>query len=107
GLLETTGDEAQTGQALSLEHWVDQGYWLLLPLLLLAAVAGRRGWLFCLPLLLMPVPGHAADFLWLRADQQGQRLLDTDRPEEAATLFTDPRRQGYALYLAGQYAEAA
>ncbi|HTN31248.1 MAG TPA: VWA domain-containing protein [Pseudomonas sp.] len=107
GLLETTGGEAQTGQALSLEHWVDQGYWLLLPLLLLAACAGRRGWLFCLPLLFMPVPGHAADFLWLRADQQGQRLLDAGRPEEAATLFTDPQRQGYALYLAGQYAEAA
>ena len=108
GLLAATTTEQETGQALPLEHWVDQGYWLLLPLLLLAAFAGRRGWLFCLPLLLfMPVPGYAADTLWLRADQQGQRLLDAGQPEDAARVFADPQRQGYALYLAGQYAEAA
>ena len=108
GLLAAATSEEEHGQALPLEHWVDQGYWLLLPLLLLAACAGRRGWLFCLPLLLfMPVPGYAADTLWLRADQQGQRLLDAGQPEDAARVFADPQRQGYALYLAGQYAEAA
>lgn len=33
------------------------------PLLLLAACAGRRGWLFCLPLLfLLPQPSYAFDF---------------------------------------------
>ena len=41
---------------LHLDTWGDQGYWLLLPLLLLAACAGRRGWLFCLPLLLLGAP---------------------------------------------------
>jgi Ca-activated chloride channel family protein len=34
------------GQTVRLDTWADQGYWLLLPLLLLAACAGRRGWLF-------------------------------------------------------------
>ena len=33
--------------------WADQSHWLLLPLLLLAACAARRGWLLCLPLLLL------------------------------------------------------
>ena len=107
GLREAALDERETGQSLTLAHWVDQGYWLLLPLLLLAACAGRRGWLFCLPLLFMPVPGHAFDTLWLRADQQAQRLMIEGHPEEAAQHFTDPQRQGYALYLAGKYAEAA
>lgn len=108
GLLEATASEQESGQRLPLEHWVDQGYWLLLPLLLLAACAGRRGWLFCLPLLFTPLPSHAAfDTLWLRADQQGQRLLAEGRPGDAAQTFTDPQRQGYALYLAGDYAEAA
>ena len=106
--LEATPEaEQESGQSLPLALWVDQGYWLLLPLLLLAACAGRRGWLFCLPLLFMPVPGHAFDNLWLRGDQQGQRLLIEGHPEEAAGHFTDPRRQGHALYLAEKYAEAA
>ncbi|KTC61968.1 hypothetical protein AO262_26080, partial [Pseudomonas fluorescens ABAC62] len=90
--------------------WADQGYWLLLPLLLLAACAGRRGWLFCLPLLLMsvPQPSYAFEFqdLWLRPDQQGQYLLKKKRPAEAAEHFEDAQWQGVALYQAGNYAEA-
>ena len=75
------------------------------PLLLLAACAGRRGWLFCLPLLLMlpPQSSHAfeLDDLWLRPDQQGQRLLEAQRPAEAAKRFDNPQWQGLALYQAG------
>lgn len=101
----------RNGEATQLSLWIDQGHWLLLPLLLLAACAGRRGWLFCLPLLLLvqPPPAQALEFadLWLRADQQGQRLLADQRPAEAARRFSDPQWQGYALYEAGDYAEAA
>src|SRR5690606_14935578 len=85
-------------------------HWLLLPLLLLAACAGRRGWLFCLPLLLaLPQPSYAFEFrdLWLRPDQQGQRLLQADKPKEAAERFADPQWQGEALYRAGDYPAAA
>lgn len=62
---------------------VDQGYWLLLPLLLLAALAFRRGALLpllalavCLPL--VPAPAQAADGgLWRRADQAAyERALE-------------------------------
>lgn len=98
------------GQLLHLDAWADQGYWLLLPLLLLAACAGRRGWLFCLPLLLLgaPQPSYAFELqdLWLRPDQQGQSLLKHKRPAEAAERFEDPQWQGVALYEAGNYAEA-
>lgn len=94
-----------------LQAWADQGHWLLLPLLLIAACAGRRGWLFCLPLLLslVPLPSYALgwDDLWLRPDQQGQRLLQADKPREAAARFQDPQWQGEALYRAGDYAGAA
>lgn len=107
GLLESPADERATGQVLPLAHWADQGYWLLLPLLLLAACAGRRGWLFCLPLLFTPVPGHAFDGLWLRDDQRAERLLRDGQPLEAARLFSDPQRQGHALLLGGAYADAA
>lgn len=110
GLLEASGGVLKQDETTRLDAWLDQGYWLLLPLLLLAACAGRRGWLFCLPLLLLqPQPARALEFadLWLRPDQQGQRLLLAQRPDEAAKRFDDPRWQGIALYRAGEYAAAA
>ncbi len=111
GLLDGPQQLRDNGHKTQLRSWADQGYWLLLPLLLLAACAGRRGWLLCLPLLLLGTPqtGMAFSFddLWLRADQQGQRLLEAQRPKEAAERFDDPQWRGLALYQAGDYAAAA
>ena len=74
--------------------WLDQGYWLLLPLLVLAALAFRRGAgvLAAVPLavlatslaLALPVPAQAqvqasdADEggWWRRADQQAQQRIE-------------------------------
>ena len=109
GLLAPASELRDSGSPILLARWADQGYWLLLPLLLLAAAAGRRGWLFGLALLLVPPSSQAFEFedLWLRREQQGQRLLEAQRPAEAATRFEDPQRQGHALYLAGDYPAAA
>lgn len=110
GLLDTPKNIRSDGQIVQLDTWADQGYWLLLPLLLLAACAGRRGWVLCLPLLFMlPQDSYAFDFkdLWLRPDQQGQRLLERHRPVDAARHFEDPQWQGIALYEAGDYSGAA
>ncbi|WP_028239316.1 VWA domain-containing protein [Stutzerimonas azotifigens] len=111
GLLENTGGARRTNERTRLDTWFDQGHWLLLPLLLLAASAGRKGWLFCLlPLLMLPPrPAYALEWddLWLRPDQQGQRLLRQQRPEEAAQRFADPLWRGLARYLAGDYQGAA
>lgn len=111
GMLDGPSQLRDNGHKTQLRSWADQGYWLLLPLLLLAACAGRRGWLLCLPLLLLGTPqtGMAMSFdgLWLRADQQGQRLLEAGRPKEAAERFKNPHWRGLALYEAGDYAAAA
>ncbi|MFJ4344017.1 tetratricopeptide repeat protein [Pseudomonas sp. NPDC089401] len=111
GLFDNPGSlREDNSQTLQLDSWADQGYWLLLPLLLLAACAGRRGWLFCLPLLLaLPQPSQAFELndLWLRPDQQGQRLLRQNHPVQAAEHFQDPLWRGMALYQAGDYAAAA
>ncbi|MCP1418773.1 Ca-activated chloride channel family protein [Pseudomonas laurylsulfativorans] len=110
GLFDGPRNLHNDGQTLRLDTWADQGYWLLLPLLLLAACAGRRGWLLCLPLLLaLPQPSYAFDLadLWLRPDQQGLHLLKQKRPAEAARRFEDHQWQGVALYEAGDYAGAA
>ena len=111
GLLDGPQAMRAAGEPTLLDSHIDQGYWLLLPLLLLAACAGRRGWLFCLPLLLMLPPQNSQAFefddLWLRPDQQGQRLLEAQRPDEAAQRFVDPQWQGKALYEAEDYSAAA
>lgn len=111
GMLERSQTVRRQGEQVRMQAWADQGYWLLLPLLLLAACAGRRGWLLCLPLLALSLPqeGHALSFddLWLRADQQGQRLLEAQQPAEAAKRFKHLQWQGHALYQAGDYGAAA
>jgi Ca-activated chloride channel family protein len=110
GLLDGPRNLRNDGQSVRLDTWADQGYWLLLPLLLLASCAGRRGWLFCLPLLLvLPQPSYAFEFqdLWLRPDQQGLHLLKQEHPAEAAQHFEDHQWQGVALYEAGDYSGAA
>jgi len=63
--------------------WQDEGYWLLLPLMLLALFAFRRGGTFasvalflCLPLA-MPTTAHAADIdWWQRTDQREHTRIE-------------------------------
>ncbi len=89
--------------------WLDQGYWLLIPLVLLASLGFRKGWVFALALLYLPVPPVEAAWqdLWQTSDQQGAEALATDKPEEAAELFADPQWRATAQYRAGDYAAAA
>lgn len=93
------------------DYWQDQGYWLLLPLLALVALAARKGWLFCLPLLLLSIPPQPANAfewnqLWLNKDQQGQHLLKENKPAEAAKRFKNKQWQGYSSYESKNYQRA-
>lgn len=100
----------EQGDPAILAVWADQGYWLLLPLLAIAALAGRRGWLFLIllcPLLQPRAEAAGWQDLWQRADQQGARLLAEGDARAAARAFEDPLWQGMALYQAGDYAGAA
>src|SRR5690606_19197420 len=65
----------------------DDGAWLVLLLLPLAALGFRRGWLGCLVLVVagtgaMPAPAQAFewDALWKRADQRAREALDAGEP---------------------------
>lgn len=109
-LLTVTGDARHQAEVRRFALWVDQGHWLLLPLVLVACGAGRRGWILVLPLLIwFPQPAHAFEWrdLWLRPDQQGQRLLDADRPSDAANRFENQQWRAFAQYQAGDYEAAA
>lgn len=91
--------------------WYEEGPWLLLLLLPLAALAFRRGWLWQFALVaILPLQDAEAslwDDLWLTGDQQGEQLLKQNAPSEAATKFVDPEWRGTAQYQAADFAGAA
>lgn len=94
------------------DEWQDRGPWLLLPLLLIAALAFRRGWLLLVPLVLLPLlpaPAEAAGWRdwWQRPDQQAASALQAGQPAQAQQLAQDPAWRGAAAYRAGDYAAAA
>ncbi len=92
-----------------LQRWVEKGPWLMLPLLLIAAVGFRRGWLAVLVVLLVPPHVQAFDWtdLWQRPDQQASRLLEQGEAAAAAERFVDSQWRAMARYQAGDYAAAA
>jgi len=106
GIGATPGDDA-----MATDSWQEEGPWLLLLLLPLAAMAFRRGWVFLLVLFIVPVPQQAyaaswTDF-WLNNDQQGERALAADNPTDAAALFDNEDWQAVADYKAGDFAGSA
>jgi Ca-activated chloride channel family protein len=102
GLLDGSDTQAVAAQAGGEQVWLDQGYWLLWPLLLLAALAFRRGaGLFAvLPLALClswATPGTA-----LARDAQGGSLWQ--RPDQQAQVHI---QQGVEAYRRGDFQAAA
>jgi Ca-activated chloride channel family protein len=98
--------------------WLDSGYWLVFPCLLVFSLWFRKGWtlhwsfvlLFSLGLL-QPQQASAADNwfadLWLSSDQQGRILLQRGDFHEAALRFRDPMWKGVAYYYAEDFKLAA
>jgi Ca-activated chloride channel family protein len=101
-------------QAEAATRWQDEGWWLVLPIGLLAALWFRRGWtirwvsVFLLALGASTTEARAADLLdaFLTPDQQGRLYFERGDYARAAAHFTDPTWKGVALYRAGQFAEA-
>ena len=112
GLLSTPSSLQRRSLASQNSTSHDQGYWLILPLLLITACFARRGSILIMMLALLPIlpsPTYAFEFddLWLRPDQQGQKLLQQKQPALAAQRFNDPAWRASAWYLAEDYQRAA
>ncbi|MEK6749624.1 MAG: VWA domain-containing protein [Pseudomonadota bacterium] len=107
----SAGHSARPGDERSTDAWVEQGPWLLLVVLPLALFGFRRGVLIvCVAVLWgLPQPSYAWQWqdLWLRRDQQAQRLLEDDQALRAAEVFADTRWRSVAQYRAGNFNEAA
>ncbi|HET6906285.1 MAG TPA: VWA domain-containing protein [Rhodanobacteraceae bacterium] len=88
--------------------WRDGGVWLLIPLLPLAALAFRRGWLCALALVFITPFAHASawDSLWARPDQRAAQALRQGDYAQAGKLARDPQLKGAAAYRSGDYASA-
>ena len=92
---EITGaGRAASDDALATDRWREEGPWLLLLLLPLAALAFRRGWVLIVLIVVIPMAPEAQaqtwSDLWLNKDQQAQRALEAGEPEVAADLFEKP-----------------
>ena len=93
------------------DTWREEGPWLLLALLPLAALGFRRGWLSVallgIPLLAPPpVAAFSWSNLWLRPDQQAARAMTREDYPQAAKRFERPDWRAAAEYAAGDYEQA-
>lgn len=99
------------GENATADQWREEGPWLLLALLPLAALAFRRGWLGPLLLLVAVVPAPPAyalawDDLWSRPDQRALRALEQGEAARAAEQFAREDWRAAALYRAGEYEQS-
>lgn len=90
------------------DTWYEAGPWLLLLALPFAALAFRRGWIFCLVLAVGAGGGKPAmawewQDLWERKDQQGSEAFSEEEFEQAAEAFKDPEWRAAANYRTGNY----
>jgi len=97
-------------------RWIDEGYWLTIPVALLAVFWFRRGWsvrwsFSTAMLIIFPFqvggPQHFRFIdLWLTPDQQGRYYFQKGDYKTAAERFEDPMWRGMALARAGDDAAA-
>ncbi len=96
---------------LETDVWREQGPWLLVLLIPIAALAFRRGYMVLIIFLCMPITQNAEAFdwetLWKRPDQLGVKALEQGDHKRASELFNDPAWRGSAQYKAGEFDAAA
>lgn len=113
--------------------WIDSGYYLIFPILLLSLLWFRRGWSLSSAAVLLLGFGLATTSsekaiaeqltdsqlpqenallqgfvdLWFTRDQQARYYFERGNYQRAAQLYSRPMSRGVALYLNEQFTEAA
>ena len=104
------GNETLREIERNFDIWFEEGPWLILLLLPLAALSFRRGWAWCFALLFV-LPSQQADAglwddLWQTRDQQAMNALKDNDSAEAAQLFENQDWKGAAHYKSDNFKDA-
>ena len=111
----TLSPENKSKSELTGDQWLDRGPWLLIPLILIAAICFRKGWLLIILIaIFMNVEIASAQSLdklwnnlWQRPTQQAAKAFAEKDFKGAAGITEDPDWQAAANYRAGNFKEAA
>ena len=94
----------------TFDQWYDVGYLLLIPLVLGAMFAIRRGVIVVIVLCLFVAEDSYANWftdLWKNSDQKGSELLEKGEFDLAEQAFEDPEWRAIAQYRQQKYNQAA
>ncbi len=113
-LLDAMRDSAFEGSTrasdLKADIWREQGPWLILMVIPLVVLVFRRGVIFLLPFLLLPLAPETKaigwDELWQNANQRGNQAFQQGEHQSAAELFDKPEWKASSLYRAEDYEQA-
>ncbi len=108
---EVMAQGSESDGSMATDQWREEGPWLALLLLPLAALAFRRGWVMLLLVFVLPLPTPVQaspwDDLWMTKDQQARRALADGDAAAAAELFEDPDWQAVANYRRDAFEQSA
>jgi Ca-activated chloride channel family protein len=95
----------------SKTRWLNEGYWLTIPIAAIAVFWFRKGWTVrwasaaLAVVIVLPSPGGRPHFswldLWLTPDQQGRYYMQKGEYPKAAEHFENPLWKGLAFARAG------
>ncbi|MEZ8141999.1 VWA domain-containing protein [Enterovibrio sp. FF113] len=90
------------GKSKTIEERINDGFWLLLPIMLLALFGFRKGVVLAALIVVMPInPASAAAFK--TDDQQAYEQFESGNYQDAASAFESPSWKGIAQYKAKDY----
>lgn len=109
--LDASMNSESSKLTIKADSWREEGPWLLLLAIPLAAMAFRRGWLTVLLLVLMlplPTPSYAFNWadLWKNDNQKASEAFQRGDHEQATQLFKEKEWQAAAHYKAQNYDKA-
>ncbi len=100
----------QQEQSIEFDQWLDSGYWLLIPMLLLSLMAFRKGIILTAALAILHIPeqswaDNSMPNVLLNNNQIAHKQFKQD-PKAAAAIFEDQKWKASSLYKAGEYQAA-
>ncbi|MEC6815278.1 VWA domain-containing protein [Photobacterium toruni] len=95
----------EKGHQKELQERLNGGFWLIIPLLLLALLGFRRGVVLAAMFILIPID-HAQASPWTNTNRQAYETFTDGNYKQAAQEFTSPQWKGIAEYKAQQYDQA-